>query len=69
MRFMVQAPIGFHMDICSQTSFVFGEEDVVLQHVTKVNVKITSFFVWIVPTKIGDHVMHFMVPTGDVLNI
>ena len=33
---MIQAPIGYYVDICSQTSFVFGEEDVVMQNLTKV---------------------------------
>ena len=36
LRIMIQAPIGYHVDICSQTSFVFGEEDVVMQNLTKV---------------------------------
>eukprot|EP00794_Sanderia_malayensis_P000438 gene438-1079_t len=35
LRFMIQAPIGYHVDICSQTPFAFGDEDAVMQNLTK----------------------------------
>ncbi|XP_065057122.1 androglobin-like isoform X2 [Rhopilema esculentum] len=43
LRFMIQAPIGYHIDICSQTSFVFGEEDLIMQHLTKESISFTQY--------------------------
>ena len=37
LRFLIQAPLGYRVDICSQTPFVFGDEDLVMYQLTKVD--------------------------------
>ncbi|XP_019639273.1 PREDICTED: androglobin-like isoform X4 [Branchiostoma belcheri] len=35
LRFIVSAPLGFHIHLCSTVQFVFGEEEQVMPHLTK----------------------------------
>ena len=37
LRFLVQAPHGYHVEMASQTSFVYGDEDTVMACLTKVH--------------------------------
>lgn len=36
LRFLVQAPHGYHVEMASQTAFVYGDEDTVMACLTKV---------------------------------
>ena len=36
LRFLVQAPHGYHVEMASQTPFVYGDEDTVMACLTKV---------------------------------
>lgn len=36
LRFLVQAPHGYHVEMASQTPFVYGDEDTVMTCLTKV---------------------------------
>lgn len=33
-----RAPLGYHIHLCSKTPFVFGDEETIMPHLTKVNV-------------------------------
>ncbi|KAJ8026646.1 Androglobin [Holothuria leucospilota] len=35
LRFMMTAPMGFHIHLCSRVPFVFGDEETVMQHLTE----------------------------------
>ncbi|XP_071819104.1 androglobin-like isoform X13 [Apostichopus japonicus] len=35
LRFMMTAPMGYHIHLCSCVPFVFGDEETVMQHLTK----------------------------------
>ncbi|XP_070569023.1 androglobin-like isoform X9 [Ptychodera flava] len=35
LRFMMNAPLGYHVHLCSTVSFVFGDEETVMSHLTK----------------------------------
>lgn len=36
LRFLIQAPHGYHVEMASQTAFVYGDEDTVMACLTKV---------------------------------
>ena len=36
LRFLLQSPHGFHVEMASQTPFVYGDEDTVMACLTKV---------------------------------
>ena len=36
LRFLLQSPHGYHVEMASQTSFVYGDEDTVMACLTKV---------------------------------
>ena len=38
LRFLLQSPHGYHVEMASQTSFVYGDEDTVMACLTKVHV-------------------------------
>lgn len=43
LRFLLQSPHGYHVDMASQTPFVYGDEDTVMACLTKVlfHIKLT----------------------------
>ena len=38
LRFLLQSPNGYHVGLCSQTPFTFGDEDLVMSCLQKVSV-------------------------------
>ncbi|CAH1799230.1 unnamed protein product [Owenia fusiformis] len=35
LRFMINAPLGYHVHLCSSVQFVYGDEETVMPHLTK----------------------------------
>ncbi|XP_048577844.1 androglobin isoform X3 [Nematostella vectensis] len=55
LRFLLQAPHGFHVELCSQTPFVYGDEDTVMACLTKESCRFM------------EHAMHVMKSVGDLV--